>query len=178
MNEPGVETFKKQRKGTPEDIRSAALKMLVRREQAASELRKKLSRKFPGATGQIDEEIDRLAEDGYQSDLRYAEMVVRSGIAKYHGPLRITAELRSKKIDEATINKAFDEEGTDWSKLIVLLDEKKYGSGPEPKEVSDLAKRMRFYQSRGYKPEHINLVVREDMFDAVYDGKNVSDYGR
>jgi regulatory protein len=155
-----------------QEIRHAAMKMLVRREQAASELRRKLSRKFPMEEECIEREIKKLAEDGYQSDLRYAEMVVRSGIAKYNGPIKITAELRSKKIDELTINKAFTEEDTDWSKLIVLLDEKKFGLVPQPSEVKDIAKRMRFYQSKGYKPEHIDLVVREDMFDAAYAAMN------
>ncbi|MCZ0869631.1 MULTISPECIES: RecX family transcriptional regulator [Dasania] len=93
-----VEGFRKEKEKTPADIRYAAIKLLVRREQSLSELTTKLTRKFPGSKVLIEQELEELAEEGLQDDLRYVEMVVRSGINKYHGPLRIRAELRQKKL--------------------------------------------------------------------------------
>ena len=156
-----VESCGKEKK--PADIRYAAIKLLVRREQSMSELSTKLTRKFSGSESHIEQELEKLAEEGLQSDLRYAEMVVRSGINKYHGPLRIKAELRQKKVNDSIIEKAFAEEDADWSKLIVALDKKKYGSAPMPKEPKDVAKRLRFFQSKAYNAEYIDVVLGDPL---------------
>ena len=146
------------------EIKNAAIKILVRREYAVSELKKKLEKKFDDSEADIDRVIQELDKDNLQSDTRYAEMVIRAGISKYRGPIRIKGELRLKGIDDETIIKAFAEEGTDWSKLILALEKKKYGASPEPKEPKDVAKRLRFYHGQGYSSEYIDLVMKDSWF--------------
>lgn len=154
------------------DIKLAAMRYLVRREHATSELKRKILRKFSGCEAAIDAEIKMLAEEGFQSDQRYAEQMVRNGVFRYHGPVRIRAELHQLGISEELINNAMDEEGADWSKLIVELSEKKYGNEPPPREAKDIAKRLRFFNSRGFRSEHINKVVKDDMFEGIYENQS------
>ena len=50
--------------------------LLARREHAAGELRRKLNARFRDANELVDNEIQRLTEEGLQSDVRLAEAFV------------------------------------------------------------------------------------------------------
>ena len=67
-----------------------ALGMLVRREHSRKELTRKLASQGIDA-GEAAEAIDKLAKDGWQDDLRFAEMLVRTRAAAGYGPIRIRA---------------------------------------------------------------------------------------
>jgi regulatory protein len=142
----------------------AAIKFLARREQAALELRGKLENNFPDLEKVISEVIFKLIDKNWQSDLRYAEMIIRSSINRYRGPLRIENELRLMGVNESIIKNAMESEGVDWSNLIISLSNKKYGSKSEPKGIREMAKRKRFYQSKGFSFEHVSLVITDEMY--------------
>ncbi|WP_309149071.1 MULTISPECIES: hypothetical protein [Dasania] len=46
-----------------------------------------------------------------------------------------------------------------------MLDKKKYGSAPMPKEPKKFLKRLRFFLGKGYSSEYIDLVIRGKMLE-------------
>ena len=69
-----------------------ALGMLARREHSRRELRLKLRQK--GYEGEeAGAALDRLGEQHYQDDDRFAGMLVRSRVSQGYGPMRVRAEL-------------------------------------------------------------------------------------
>ena len=63
------------------DIRFAAMSLLAMREHSVSELREKLSRKFPLHPA-INSVLDALAEQNLVSDKRFAESFINLGGAR------------------------------------------------------------------------------------------------
>lgn len=83
-----------------------ALALLVRREHSKPELtRKLLARGIEAA--EASAAVAKMAEAGWQDDLRFACSLVRSRVAGGQGPVRIRAELASHGLDEAVISAAF-----------------------------------------------------------------------
>lgn len=124
-----------------------ALGLLGRREHSRRELRDKLI-----ARGIADDEAEaalvQLDDKGFQSDQRFAEMLVRSRIAQGHGPIRILAELRLKGIDTGTAQSAIDDQSADWQALAIDLCRRRFrGSAADYTERS---KRANFLARRGF----------------------------
>jgi regulatory protein len=69
----------------PAKIRSAAMDLLTGREFSRAELAKKLDNRFDGDSA-ISAVLDRLQEEGLQSDQRFAEAFLRSRIYRGQGP--------------------------------------------------------------------------------------------
>ena len=139
------------------DIRRAAMDLLARREHSFKELSDKLSRRF---TDQdlIVEQLEKLRDENLQSDQRFAEMFVRSRIGKFHGPIRIKNELRERGVAERWVSHAIREEGVDWAVLLEDLASNKYGEEP-PVDARERARRMRFFQYRGFGFELIQRIL-------------------
>lgn len=77
-----------------------AIAMLSRREHSRGEIVRKLAAK--GVAGELAAAVvEDLAERGYQSDSRFADMLARTRIADGCGPLRIAADLRVAGVDAA-----------------------------------------------------------------------------
>ncbi len=79
-----------------------ALGLLVRREHS----RKELARKLAARGIEADEAaaaVDRLADEGWQNDARFAESLVRSRAASGYGPVRIRAELGTHGLDRDAV---------------------------------------------------------------------------
>ncbi|WP_426417373.1 regulatory protein RecX [Aestuariirhabdus sp. LZHN29] len=138
------------------DIRRAAMNLLARREHSQQELREKLQRRF--APELIDTEISRLADESLQSDQRFVESFVRSRLSKYQGPARIRGELRQRGVDEQLYDQMLADNPVDWFSLLAELNQKKYGEQP-PLDAAEKARRIRFFQYRGFNFEQINTVV-------------------
>jgi regulatory protein len=142
-----------------------ALALLARREQSRRELDGRLQRDGY-ARGEILEALDRLAEDGYQDDMRFAEMMVRSRIAHGYGPRRIRAELRTHGIDDARIEHQLDQAEVDWRVEASSQLRRRYGDQPSP-EYAERARRAQFLLRRGFDAATVNTVTRADVDDAV-----------
>ena len=130
------------------DIRRAAMDLLARREHSFQELADKLLRRF-GPTSLIIGELERLREEGLQSDVRFAEAYVHSRAQRLYGPSRIRMELRERRISEEAIENALDESGIDWQLLLNDLICRKFGRKP-PADITERAKRQRFIAYRGF----------------------------
>lgn len=136
------------RAATPRDD---AIHLLARREYSRAELRERLSARGHEASD-ILICLDDLAEQGLQSDARFAESFLRSRIARGQGPLKIRAELERRGIDRERIRAAFaefEEAGeADWFTLACeTLSRRFSGPGDTPRER---ARRERFLAQRGF----------------------------
>ncbi len=141
----------------PGDIRFAAMNLLSRREHAQRELSQKLAKRFPDSAEVIQSELDKLKQEGLQSDARLAEVFVRSRTNRGQGPLKIQMELRGKGIDEDTFRRAVSANEIDWFGLVRQVATKKFGESP-PTDAREKAKRSRFLQQRGFNFDHIRTL--------------------
>lgn len=131
--------------------------LLARREHCFTELATKLSRQFSDSQA-IEQQLRLLAEQNLQSDRRYVETFVRSRVRKGQGPLRISSELRQKGVAMRLISSVFEENDTDWGLVIQSVSAAKYGN-TAPRDEREKAKRIRFFQYRGFDFEQIKQVL-------------------
>ncbi|MFY0989433.1 regulatory protein RecX [Halomonas sp. C05BenzN] len=136
------------RDATPRDD---AIRLLARREYSRAELLERLSARGHDAAD-ILACLDALAEEGLQSDARFAESFLRSRIARGQGPRKIRAELERRGIDRDGIRAAFAESGeageADWFALACETLARRFsGPGDTPRER---ARRERFLAGRGF----------------------------
>jgi regulatory protein len=138
----------------PDDkIRADCLRLLAGREHSRKELAQKLAAKG-FAKDSIESALDRLTEENWQSDARYAESYARARIQKGYGPAFIAYELHQNGIDLGNIP-SFDLKvlaesvAGGWMALLHQVYDKKYGAGPIPNR-NEWAKRSRFLQQRGF----------------------------
>ncbi|EAQ97009.1 regulatory protein RecX [Congregibacter litoralis] len=136
----------------PHDIRLAAVNLLARREHSRKELEQKLKKRFDDH-GVVSEQLDRLTEEGLQSDARYAESFVRQRYNRGHGPLRVRQEMRQRGVPDEDVQMAMESAGYDWSSSASIVLKKKYGNTPAG-DAKEKARRSRFMQYRGFCIEH------------------------
>lgn len=141
------------------DVRRAAMDLLARREHSVVELSTKLLKRFPGQHDLVGEQVERLRQEGLQSDRRMAEAFIRSRTQRGQGPLKIHSELRGRGVADATIAVALIESDTDWATLAAELYERKYGTAV-PDNPRELARRSRFLQQRGFTFDQISPLLK------------------
>ncbi|MDC0948355.1 regulatory protein RecX [Gammaproteobacteria bacterium] len=144
--------------------RESALRLLTRREHGATELALKMrQRGFQSEV--IASTIADLQSCDWQSDARYAAMMVRQRAASGYGPLYIERELVSKGIDSAAVDRALaDLEADavhDWSAIAVRQLQRRSVSdaNAQRKAVSALYR-------RGFLREQIDEAVATLIVDA------------
>ena len=131
--------------------------LLARREHARVELERKLAA-AGFDTDIVADVLQRLADEGLQSDRRFVEAFVQSRINQGKGPLRIHADLGQRGIATGLINAVLEETGEDWYALARETRVKKFGRS-QPAEFRDKARQMRFLQYRGFEPDQIQAAV-------------------
>ncbi len=142
---------------TPAKIRSAAMDLLTGREFSRAELAKKLDKRFDSDPA-IASELDRLQEEGLQSDQRFTEAFLRSRIYRGHGLARIRLDVRQKGIGDDLFNAAVEATDTDWFRLAREVADRKFGRSPAT-EQKDRARRMRILQYRGFNFDQIKYAL-------------------
>ena len=126
---------------------------LARREYGQAELAKKLADKgYKRAI--VEDELQRLTDEGLQSDTRFAESFVQSRINQGKGPVRIRLDLGQRGIADATVEIALGEAAQDWYALAREQRVKKFGEA-SPSDFKEKARQMRFLQYRGFEQDHI-----------------------
>ena len=135
-----------------QQIRQQALQLLSRREYSARELQQKL------AGGHSAEDLgtvlQQLAEQGLQSDRRFAEVWVRHRRSQGFGPIRIQSELRQKGISPDQIQAAMEADGMDWFAHACDVWQRRF-RGRRERDPRLKAKQIRFLQYRGFTGEQI-----------------------
>ena len=137
-------------------LRQKALDYLARREHSRRELFRKLS-PLSVSPDEIYQLLDVLQQEGLQSDLRTAEMIVRARQNK-HGALRIKQDLLMYGIPDEIIQQVLvdvkDDELTQakavWAKRFQSL----------PRNAEERAKQGRYLQNRGFSMAIIQSLLR------------------
>jgi regulatory protein len=148
---------RKRNELTSAGARDRALRVLGRREHSAAELQRKLEQRGVDAAtaGAV---VEDLQSAGWQSDARYAEMLVRSRIAQGYGPLRIEAELEQAAVPAERIAEALSAAEPDWRALVVALHRRRFGE--IPKKAADWQKQYRYLAGRGFTAEQVHAALR------------------
>jgi regulatory protein len=141
----------------PVEARKKAMDYLARREHSTDELRRKLT-KFGFDSDVSLDAIEKLREDGLQSNQRFVEAFVQSRINQGKGPTRIRADLSQRGILDLMIQEGLAETGQDWFALARETRRKKFGADA-PVDFKGKARQMRFLQYRGFQPDQIQAAV-------------------
>src|SRR5210317_1246304 len=137
----------------PLEIRKKAMDFLARRDYGKAELIRKMADK--GYLRRlVEQEVQKLADEGLQSDDRFAEAFVQSRINQGKGPVRIRLDLGQRGVSEPTIELAIEEADPDWRALAREQRDKKFG-GSAPSDFKEKARQMRFLQYRGFEQDQI-----------------------
>ena len=133
---------------------------LARREHSRVELDRKLKTYHPELSQtERNQLLDRLVELNLQSDMRFAEMLIRSRLFRGQGRRRVEQELAQHAIDRSEVSHFFDEsEGSEADRCLAAL-EKWMRSRKDPTRD----KALRFLASRGF-----NFSDATEAVDAIF----------
>lgn len=144
-----------------------ALGLLARREHSRKELKTKLRQ--DGYEGEeTSAAIERLGEQHYQDDDRFAEVLVRSRAAQGYGPVRLRVELKSHGVTDARIRELLDTAEVDWAASAAEQLRRRYGSKAPP-DQAERVKRAQFLLRRGFPAATVRSVTHADVDDATDD---------
>ncbi|MFC5741680.1 regulatory protein RecX [Dyella tabacisoli] len=144
-----------------------ALGLLARREHSRRELKLKLRQR--GYEGEeAGAALDRLGEQSYQDDDRFAEILVRNRSGQGYGPQRLRAELKSHGLSDARIRELLDAAGIDWTALAAAQLRRRYGAAA----TVDPAERTRWAQfllRRGFAAATVRSVTHAEVDETADD---------
>lgn len=145
--------FGRDQQASPREL---AMNFLARREYSRAELESRLARKEV-APAEVAACLDALAEQGLQSDARFAESFVRTRVLRGQGMRRIQSELFQRGVEPSVQRQALADvvaqENVDWFELARDTLARRFQTpGDTPKER---ARRERFLASRGFEFEQI-----------------------
>jgi len=148
--------------------RDDAIRLLARREHSRAELAERLAAKGH-APGPIDECLDALAEQGLQSDARFAESFLRSRVFRGQGPMKIRLEMERRGLGREEVRDAFaasEQAGeADWFALACeALSRRFTGPGDTPRER---ARRERFLAGRGFDFDQVRHALAHAWDDST-----------
>jgi regulatory protein len=130
-------------------LRTRAMRLLARREHSREELRRKLSAKVQEGED-LEGVLDTLANDGWLSDTRYAELAIRSRSRRF-APRMLAHQLRGKGVADEVISSAFRVAGEDGHSSIERIWASRFRDAPV--DEREKARQVRFLQARGFSLE-------------------------
>jgi regulatory protein len=139
---------------TPAELKTRALRFLVRREHSRAELARKLAPHAESAQA-VEVVLDLLLSKKQQSDERFAAERARTLSRKY-GAAKIRQDLKDRGISEEIADRV-SSSLNDLEKAREVL-QRKYREPATTRE--EHAKRARFLQSRGFSYEVIRSVLK------------------
>ncbi len=141
-----------------QEVLQKACDFLARREHSRKELAHKLKRACDDES-LIEELLDKLADEGLQSDERFAESFIHHRYNKGQGPMKIQQELQQRGVSSELFEGFLYSEKYDWYEMAEQTRLKKYGEAI-PKDYQTKAKQSRFLYSRGFNGEIINELFK------------------
>jgi len=107
----------------------------------------------------LQQVLQRLIDEGLQSDRRFSDSYVRHRMLQGFGPLRIEAELRERGVADSLIDASLHQAEIDWEASLHELASRKFKllSQADRKEQ---ARCYRFLQGRGFPPS----LIRRELF--------------
>lgn len=136
-----------------------ALGLLTRREHSRKELTRKLAARGVEAD-EAREAVDRLAQEGWQDDTRFAESLVRSRAGAGYGPIRIRAELGLHGLGRDAVEAALGGYGGDWLDNARELVRRRHGTALDERAVRLKAAAM--LVRRGFTSDQVRAATRFD----------------
>lgn len=153
---PSASRKRKQKELTPVQ---RALALLVRREHSRKELARKLAERGVEAEAAVMA-VEKLTDDGWQSDARFAEMLVRTRVAHGQGPVRIRAELGTHGLDRDAVEAAMASFDGDWRQLARDLAERRFGLGRGDAAEGNLRRKVAdFLYRRGFDGDVVRAAL-------------------
>lgn len=144
-----------------------ALGLLARREHSRRELKLKLRQR--GYEGEeAGAALDRLGEQRYQDDDRFAEALVRNRSAQGYGPQRLRAELKSHGLSDARIRELLDAAEIDWTALAAAQLRRRYGSAASA-DPAERVRRAQFLLRRGFAAATVRNVTHAEVDETADD---------
>ena len=142
----------KEKPDTPAELKTRALRFLVRREHSRAELVRKLA---PHAESEaaLNAVVDLLQSRKQLSDERFAEERARSLSRKY-GAAKIRQDLKERGVADEIVERVSGEGELQRAKAIL---QRKYREPAASRE--EHAKRARFLQSRGFSYDTIRSAL-------------------
>lgn len=128
--------------------RSKAMDLLARREYGFEELCLRLSRVFEPS--QAKEVVEKLREDGLQSDLRFAQALTNRRSKQGYGPNYIRRELVAKQVDAMMVDQVVSEH--DWQENIMRV------VGKQSHKTQE--KLQKYLQYKGFDYDMIHQVIK------------------
>ncbi|MEO0347293.1 MAG: regulatory protein RecX [Pseudomonadota bacterium] len=142
---------------TPARCRKRAMDALARREQTRKELERRLLRAgFAPET--VADTLDALADEGLQSDARFAEAFISSRYRQGKGTVRIRAELSQRGFDRSAIAEALQQSDFDWFALACEVRAQRFGDRA-PEDFKARARQLQFLAYRGFDSEQAQAAV-------------------
>jgi regulatory protein len=145
---------------TAAELKKIAIDLLSRRDHSRQELTQKLKQKG-GLDDDIQQVLDWCSAENYQSESRYAVLLVRSKINKGYGPLYLSQAAREQGITKELLTQTIESLEVDWFALALAQYQKKYGGTPV-EDFQDKQKRMGYLQRRGFNGAQIQYALKPD----------------
>ena len=136
-------------------VRLKIMDFLARREHTTKEIYKKLEKRVE-SLDVLEDEINKLVEEGLIDNERFAEQYIHSRSFKGYGPLRIKQELKQKGVEENIGHSLMTDR--DWTSLAHQVLKKKAGN-KLPEETKELLKIKKFLSYRGFDFSHIEKAL-------------------
>ncbi len=146
----------------PKSLKARAVAYLARRDYARIELRDKLLA-TGAAPGEVDPILDDLAAQGYLSDARFAQALVRQKTGAY-SKRAIAQTLKAKGVAGDVVTEALDGADADDGATLLALWRRRFGRAPT--NDRERARQVRFLQSRGFGLSAILKLLRDPPTDA------------
>ncbi len=134
-----------------------AIRLLSMREHSRQELSQKLHQKQLTEGVDVVALLDQLELADYLSDLRFADMFVRSRIQKGQGPQKIRYELAQRGVNQTLISETMQNADVDWLLLAQQQREKRFGL-LLPETYKEQARQSRFLAGRGFFSDTIKMI--------------------
>ncbi len=152
----------------PKSLKARAIALLARRDYSRSELRAKLvgerdrvetaaAAEAAASPADVDAVLDELAAQGYLSDARFAQGMVRQKSGAY-SKRAIGASLKARGVEDVAATDALAGVGIDDVDAMVALWRRRFGTPPS--NDKEKARQVRFLQSRGFSLSAIFKLLR------------------
>jgi regulatory protein len=145
----------KETPDTPAELKTRALRLLMRREHSRAELARKLS-PHAESLALLQSLLNELEERRQLSDQRYAEARAHQLSRKY-GAAKIRQDLKAHGVADAVVERISGEGDLEKARTILA---RKYREAATTRE--EQARRARFLQARGFSYETIRAALRVD----------------
>jgi len=147
---------------------SYAVRLLVRREYCSVEIRQKLR------TRDVDDAvivfvIEKLKDDGYLSDSRFAEMYLSSRLDKGEAPWLAAQRAKQKGADEACVQLALEELMQDYDAEAVVrgLLAMRDPAGFRFEDERVWQRQARFLRNKGFATDIVLRLLKEKVEEVL-----------